>query len=59
MHFKYSGVHLPSINDSFIICILLSVVSDDACFEFVSKNKFVSQYCFSTNWLVKGWISKR
>ena len=26
-----------------------------ACIEFVSKNTFVSQDCFSINWLVKGW----
>ena len=24
----------------------MKVISDDACFEFVSQNKFVSQYCF-------------
>ena len=55
----------PKISDSFKTCclvtltsffnILLSLLSVDACIEFVSKDTFASQDCFSTNWLVKVW----
>ena len=32
------------------------MLSDDACVFSCLKNIFVSQDCFSINWLVKGWV---